>query len=98
MKTVKAELTRPDGTTLKLEGSKEDVERILQALTPAPVQFVPYPVPYVPYYPGGYPWWTLTTTSSTIPTGNVGVVGSAFSIGDDYSSSDLNALYLTTGG
>ena len=74
---MKAQVTRPDGTTIEIEGKPAEVRDVLVALaeTPEPV-YVPYYPPPIsvpspfwvePYYPRepSYPW-TLTTGTISV--------------------------------
>lgn len=61
---MKAKITKSDGTVIEVEGTAEEIAKLIGA--PAqPVQFVPYPiqVPVYPTYPT-LPGDTLIVTSS----------------------------------
>jgi len=59
---MKAKITRTSGTTVELEGTSEEIGKLLKEEEHLP-QFAPYTVPYIqlyiqPYVPSSpYPWY-----------------------------------------
>lgn len=66
---MKAKLVRLDGTTVEVEGTEAEVQKVLQALSPAPVVNWTYPSwngwHYWPYWQS--PYYTNTGTTFTVP-------------------------------
>lgn len=65
---MKAALIRPDGTRVELEGTPEEVQRVVLALSPAPLpRFDPVPVPFYEPARPSYPLWPAPLWPQTLP-------------------------------
>lgn len=75
---MKAKITKPDGTTIEIEGDAEDVRAVLRedAEPPAYVPGSAWWGIYPPWYTGTpHPEWTYTTGTMEVPTYTYSVSG-----------------------